>query len=95
MEWYRIEQEEGPLDLHVLLPGAVYTPLISGGLPEPSQVPAEFELLMPEQCAEIALRGMDLNLFYIPTQAHILQDMQPRVRAVEQSLQALGITGGG
>ena len=95
MEWYRIEQEGGPLDLHVLLPGAVYTPLISAGLPEPSEVPDHFELLMPEECAEIALRGMDLNLFYIPTQAHILEDMQPRVSAVAESLRALGITGGG
>ena len=92
MEWYRIEQEEGPLELHLLLPGAVYTPLISGRLPEPSRVPAKFDLLMPEECADIALRGMDLNLFYIPTQAHILEDMQPRVHAVEQSLRALGIS---
>ena len=94
MEWYRIEQENGPLDLHVLLPGAVYTPLISKGLPEPSEVPAQFELLMPEECAEIALRGMDLGLFYIPTQAHILEDMQPRVTAVADSLRALGILPG-
>ena len=92
MEWYRIEQEQGPLALHVLLPGAVYTPLISDGLPEPSQAPAKYELLMPPECADIALRGMDLDLFYIPTQAHILEDMKPRVRGVEQSLQALGIS---
>ena len=92
MEWYRIEQEEGPLQLHVLLPGAVYTPLISGGLPEPSQAPAKYELLMPEECADIAIRGMDLDLFYIPTQAHILEDMQPRVHAVAKSLKALGIS---
>jgi NAD(P)-dependent dehydrogenase (short-subunit alcohol dehydrogenase family) len=91
MEWLRIEQEQGPLDVHVLMPGAVYTPLISASLPDPSQAPAELELIMPEQCAEIALRGLDLNLFYIPTQAHLLDDMQPRLREVQRSLKALEI----
>jgi short-subunit dehydrogenase len=91
MEWYRIEQEKGPLDLHVLLPGAVYTPLIAARLPEPEQAPAELELIMPEECASIALKGMDLGLFYIPTQAHLLDDMQPRSDAIEASLAALGI----
>lgn len=91
MEWFRIEQTEGPLDLHVLMPGAVYTPLIAKMLPDPSMAPPELELIMPEQCAEIALRGMDLDLFYIPTQAHLLEDMQPRMADIEASLQALGI----
>ena len=91
LEWLRIEQKNGPLDLHVLLPGAVYTPLISGGLTDPSLAPPELELLMPEQCADIALRGMDLGLFYIPTQAHLFEDMQSRIHEVESALQALGI----
>ena len=30
MEWFRIEQQDGSLELHVLMPGAVYTPLVSG-----------------------------------------------------------------
>jgi len=92
MEWLRIEQEQGgPLDLHVLMPGAVYTPLIAANLPDPSLAPADLELIMPEQCAAIALKGMDLDLFYIPTQAHLLEDMQPRLEGVAQALQALGI----
>ncbi|MEP5764107.1 MAG: SDR family oxidoreductase [Halieaceae bacterium] len=91
MEWIRIEQEQGPLDLHVLLPGAVYTPLIGSKKFDPSQAPPELELIMPEQCAEIALRGMDLGLFYIPTQAHLLDDMKPRMNEVENSLKALAI----
>ena len=91
MEWFRIEQEQGPLDLHVLMPGAVYTPLIAAGLPDPAQAPPELELILPEQCADIALKGMDLGLFYIPTQAHIAEDMQPRLLEVASSLQALGI----
>lgn len=91
MEWMRVEQEKGPLDLHVLMPGAVYTPLISRQLPDPAMAPPELELIMPDQCAEIALRGMDLGLFYIPTQAHLLEDMQPRISEIETSLNALGI----
>lgn len=91
MEWLRIEQENGPLELHVLLPGAVYTPLISGVLTDPSLAPPELELLLPDQCADIALRGMDMGLFYIPTQAHLLEDMQPRMHEVGSALQALGI----
>ena len=41
--------------------------------------------------AAIALKGMDLGLFYIPTQAHLLEDMQPRINDIEASLKALGI----
>ena len=73
------------------MPGAVYTPLIAGQLPDPAMAPPEFELILPEQCADIALKGMDLGLFYIPTQAHIVEDMQPRMQEVASSLQALGI----
>lgn len=91
LEWMQIEQKKGPLDLHVLLPGAVYTPLIAPGLPDPAEAPAELELIQPEQCAEIAIRGIDLGLFYIPTQAHILEDMQPRVEGVAEALRQLGI----
>jgi len=93
MEWLRIEQEKiGLLDLHVLLPGAVYTPLVARNLPDPSMAPPQLELITAERCAEIALKGMDLDLFYIPTQAHPLDDMQPRVKDVDASLKALGIT---
>ncbi|MFT6017039.1 MAG: hypothetical protein ACI9P7_002335 [Candidatus Azotimanducaceae bacterium] len=34
---------------------------------------------------------MDLGLFYIPTQAHIADDMQPRLLEVAKSLELLGI----
>ena len=91
MEWFRIEQAEGPLDLHVLMPGAVYTPLIAKGLPDPAQAPPELGLITPARCAEIALSGMDLDLFYIPTHAHIFDDLQPRATEVASALRALGI----
>lgn len=92
MEWLRIEQKKaGLLDLHVLLPGAVYTPLVARSLPDPSLAPPELELITAERCAEVALKGMDLGLFYIPTQAHLLDDMQPRMKDIEASLKALEI----
>ena len=65
--------------------------LVARSLPDPSMAPAELEMITLEQCAEIALKGMDLDLFYIPTKAHLLDDMQPRVRDIEASLNALGI----
>ena len=91
LEWMRLDQEGGPMYLHALLPGAVYTPLVSKALPEPSMAPPELELISAERCAEIALAGLDNDLFYIPTQAHLLTDMQPRTDAIENALNILGI----
>ena len=48
-------------------------------------------MITPERCAELALRGMDLGLFYIPTHAHIADDMRPRTEGVLDSLKALGL----
>jgi len=90
-EWMRDELGDAPLDLHVLLPGAVYTPLIARALPDPAKAPPELGLIMPERCAELALGGMDLGLFYIPTHAHLADDMHPRLRGIEAALQALGL----
>lgn len=91
LEWMRIEHKDGPLDLHVLMPGAVYTPLVSRLMPDPTMAPPELELIYPERCAEVALKGMDKDLFYIPTQAHLLDDMQPRMEAIKGALEVLGI----
>lgn len=91
LEWLAIEQQNGPLSVHALIPGAVYTPLISGRLKDPANAWPELELIMPDQCAEIALKGLDLGLFYIPTQAHILDDMLPRLEGVRASLKELDI----
>lgn len=92
-EWMKQEFEAGKVavDLHVLMPGAVYTALIEKHLPDPGQAPPEINLIMPERCAELALRGMDLGLFYIPTHAHIGDDMQPRMQGVADALAALGL----
>jgi NAD(P)-dependent dehydrogenase (short-subunit alcohol dehydrogenase family) len=91
LEWMRIDLQGGPLDLHVLLPGVVYTPLIAKSLPDPALAPPALELISAARCAELALRGIDKNLFYIPTQPHLLEDMQPRLEAIAHSLTVLGI----
>jgi NAD(P)-dependent dehydrogenase (short-subunit alcohol dehydrogenase family) len=89
-EWLR-DEAAAQLDVHLLLPGPVYTPLVAKNLPDPAQAPAGFHLIMPERCADIALRGMDLGLFYIPTHRHIADDMQPRLRGVADAIAQLGL----
>lgn len=92
-EWLRDECASGdvPLDVHVLLPGAVYTPLVSVNLPDPSKAPPGLGLIMPDRCAEIALDGLDKGLFYIPTHAHLIDDMEPRHAAIAAATKALGL----
>lgn len=91
VEWMREEVAAGakPLDLHLLLPGGVSTPLIAQGgvLPEPDGV----AMISPDRCAELALYGLDLGLFYIPTHAHLSQDMRVRSEGVAAGLRALGL----
>ncbi|KJS38227.1 MAG: hypothetical protein VR74_06345 [Hyphomonas sp. BRH_c22] len=93
-EWMKLEFEAGnvPVDVHVLMPGAVYTALIAKHLPDPGMARPELNLIMPDRCAEIALKGLDLGLFYIPTHAHIADDMQPRMRGVAEAVEALGLS---
>jgi NAD(P)-dependent dehydrogenase (short-subunit alcohol dehydrogenase family) len=91
-EWLQAEIADLPLDLHILMPGAVYTPLVARNLPDPAKAPPELELIMPERCAELALKGVDLGLFYIPTQPHLAADMAPRTKGVADALKALGLS---
>lgn len=93
-EWLRDEMAGGnkPLDVHILLPGGVYTPLVAGKLsPDPATWPSEMSMILPERCAEIALAGLDADLFYIPTHAHLAADMQPRHDAVAAAVKTLGL----
>lgn len=90
-EWLREELGGEIMDLHVLIPGAVYTPLVARNLPDPAQAPPELGLIMPERCAEIALKGMDLGLFYIPTHRHIGEDIKPRAQGVWDAIEKLNL----
>jgi short-subunit dehydrogenase len=92
-EWMRAEFRVGktPIDVHVLMPGMTYTALIARVLKNPADAPPEVGLIMPDRCAEIALRGIDLGLFYIPTHAHIPDHMRPRLEGVTAAVEALGL----
>ena len=89
-EWLR-DESEATLDVHMLMPGAVYTPIIARGWPDPTKAPPELGLIMPQRCAELALKGMDLGLFYIPTHPHIRTDIQPRYEGILSALRALDL----
>lgn len=91
-EWLREDLRGETMDLHVLLPGGVYTPLIARNVPDPKDLPPEMGVIMPERCAEIALKGLDLGLFYIPTHKHLADDMRPRTEGIADALSALGLT---
>lgn len=91
-EWLREELRGETMDVHILLPGGVYTPLIAKHIPDPADIPPDLNIILPERCAELALKGMDLGLFYIPTHAHIADDMRPRTEGVLAALAALGLT---
>ena len=91
-EWLREDLEGELMDVHVLMPGGVYTPLIAAGIPDPAMIPPEFNVIMPEECARIALKGLDLGLFYIPTRKHIGEDIRPRFDGVRAAIRALGLS---
>jgi NAD(P)-dependent dehydrogenase (short-subunit alcohol dehydrogenase family) len=92
-EWLRDELATAPIDLHVLMPGAVYTPLLARKIPDPTKAPPELGLISSERCAEIALAGMDHGLFYIPTHAHLADDMRSRTEGITAALKTLGLRG--
>lgn len=93
-EWLRDEMAGGnkPLDVHILLPGGVYTGMTAPDLPaDPAQWPAAMAIITPERCAEIALAGLDAGLFHIPTHRHLADDMNARHAAIAESVRVLDL----
>jgi NAD(P)-dependent dehydrogenase (short-subunit alcohol dehydrogenase family) len=93
-EWLRQEMAGGnkPLDVHILLPGGVYTGMTADGLgPDPAGWPADMHVITAERCAEIALDGLDKGLFWIPTHRHLADDMGPRHDGIADAVRALGL----
>lgn len=91
-EWLRGECAGGnkPLDVHLLLPGGVYTGMTADGLgPDPAHWPADMGIILPERAAEIALAGLDRGLFYIPTHRHLIDDMRARTEGMAAATAAL------
>jgi NAD(P)-dependent dehydrogenase (short-subunit alcohol dehydrogenase family) len=93
-EWLRGEMASGnkPLDVHILLPGGVYTGMTADGLgPDPAGWPADMHVITAERCAEIALAGLDNGLFWIPTHRHLAHDMSPRHAGIADAVRVLGL----
>jgi len=93
-EWLATECRNAgkPMDVHMLLPGGVYTGLTAPGLgPDPANWPAAMGIIQPERAAELCLAGLDLGLFYIPTHRHLIDDMAARQQGVAAATVALGL----
>lgn len=93
-EWLATEARNAgkPLDVHVLLPGGVYTGMTAAGLgDDPARWPADMGIILPERAAELCLKGIDLGLFHIPTHAHIGHDIAARFNGVRAAIAALGL----
>jgi len=89
-EWMRDEfAGRTPIDVHILLPGPITTEL-SGKVPT-DQLTTPMQFIPAAECAALALKGLDLGLFYIPTHAHLADDMGPRLAAMRESVRALGL----
>lgn len=90
-EWLAVENTAGPMGIHILLPGPVYSPAVAASIPDPAQAPPDFTLISCDACASIALRGLDLGLLYIPTHAHLLDDMAARHTGLSEAITALNL----
>lgn len=98
VEWLREEMRGQPLSPALLFPGPVESePMraaresgrLGEGMDTERKAAFEQQLISPEQCAERAIAGLDKGLFYIPTHAHILTDMQARNSELEAAFSAM------
>lgn len=110
-EWLRYEIRNTPVTVSVLLPGPVLTERLAqtfGALaadPVDPALRARFSaraeqtlrkrFISPDECAALALQGLKLGLFYIPTQAYILDDVEARYREIREAFAAMGLSAGG
>lgn len=109
-EWLRDELKDTPVTVSMLMPGPVLTERIADTFtaldrdPDDPALRAVFSpaaeqtlrdrFISPDKCAEIALRGLHQGLFFIPTQAHIKDDLDARYRELSEAFAALGIVPG-
>ena len=106
-EWMRYELRETSVTVSMLLPGPVLTERLAAtfqalednpddpGLRSVFSREAEQTLrerfITPDQCAEMALKGLKQGLFFIPTQAYIKDDVDARYREVSDAFRAMGL----
>jgi NAD(P)-dependent dehydrogenase (short-subunit alcohol dehydrogenase family) len=107
-EWLRYELRNTRVTVSLLMPGPVLTerlaatfqaladdpdnPEIRDRFPEHVERTLRERFISPDQCAEIALRGLAQELFFIPTQGYIRDDVDARYREVCAAFDALGIS---
>ena len=106
-EWLRYELRDTPVTVSMLMPGPVLTEGLAATFealaknPDDPALRARFSptsekvlrerFISTEQCAEIALRGLEQGLFFIPAQPHIKADVDSRYRELSDAFTALGI----
>jgi NAD(P)-dependent dehydrogenase (short-subunit alcohol dehydrogenase family) len=104
-EWLRYELRDTNVGVSFLMPGPVRTEslaatfeMLDKGKADPNApvlMPANAEkalrelFITPDQCAEVALRGLKQGLFYIPTQPHIKEEAQHRYKELMASFDKL------
>ena len=106
-EWLRYELRDTGVDVSMLMPGPVLTEGLAGTFEALTQNPDDPGLrstfspsseqtlrdrfISTERCAEMALRGLKLGLFFIPAQPHIQGDVDARHEELAAAFEALGL----
>jgi len=108
-EWLRYELSGTPVTVSVLLPGPVLTerlagtfqalaaepvdPALRARFPQSAEQTLRERFISTDECAALALAGLAKGLFFIPTQAYILDDVEARYREIRDAFAAMGLTG--
>jgi len=106
-EWLRADLHGTNVSTSLLMPGPVLTEGVVGTFelldqdPDNAEVRAVFSpkveallrerAISTEQCARRALQGLREGLFYIPTQAHIQQDVERRHNEMNRAFATMGL----
>ena len=104
-EWLRADTKDTPVSISLLMPGPVLTEGLASTFsildtdPDNAQIRKQFSkeveallrerIITTQQCARVALEGLKLGLFYIPTQSYIKTDIDRRQQEFEQAFTAL------
>jgi len=104
-EWLRADTKDTPVSISLLMPGPVLTEGLASTFkildedPDNAQIRQQFSkevetllrerIITTEQCAQVALKGLKLGLFYIPTQLYIKSDIDRRHEELEKAFAAL------